>query len=838
LTGGVDQSILSLFNLSEYYNSTRILAIQHAECNVSFESGRLIYPLSASKSLSTIRVAFKRENDSSLRLKGSSLEIVQFLSFLVYSPPTDHKDILFATLSLSDRLDGTFSLNLTGYVNILSLNKPPVIKLNSNATKFFATEDEGSEIFKISIEDPDSLHISLNLSVSSGSILYGDLSDQLISINGISEDISTTVNSLRYVPPKNVNALNSVEITAKITVYDGVDTSQLIVPIHVHAVNDPPNFKCSENVNVYENTPFDIGTIKCVVDDIDSDWVFLSLTVFNGTIISSGKTPCPSSIPESNTTCFSGSVKRVNKALSSVIFSPFIDYIGSTQFYFQMTDDKNYFGLINHTTLVNISPQSSVGKLEMTAYDAMSEEDVAGIQLQGLKITNLSSNSASTATVFLSAGTNLSFVVQNDKSLTTTTTTYASNLTFTGSLQEINDYLLQIYMQPQLNFNGLSEIKAFIVDKFNQFVSPVKFLFYFSPVNDPPLVKLHVPSVTCNSSVVEGCKLNILIQDPDASEKPCSHGNLFLVNVTANFSGYFEIPDKRGTLLLLNSSSGLSFKISSFVSNNKLIDIVFHPKPGIFGDALIYVSVSDEGNCGDIKKPKVVLTSNATEILTVSSQFLLPRFQLSSSNMNISYALNFSLPSVQVFDDFQGKLLSVNISLMNEESDSLLYSNNMSKGKYVTFTSKNPKEMESFISKVKYFTTDKSQQLDLILFNLSNSVYSSHGVIKVFKKLDKINPFNESMNIITLRQILNSNIFPGILSNDFVIQQEKCHLKMICLCCSFIRIGMTESLRSGVDYFYNNSIALKELKLVGFPLQIEKAKLISVIVMGIDYCNY
>jgi hypothetical protein len=273
---------------------------------------------------------------------------------------------------------------------------------------------------------------------------------------------------------------------------------------------------------------------------------------------------------------------------------------------------------------------------------------------------------------------------------------------------------------------------------------------------------------------------------------------------------------------LSNSSSGLSFKISSFVSNNKIINIIFHPKPGIFGDALIYVIVSDEGNCGDIKKPKVVLTSNTTEILTVSPQFLVPLFQFSSSNMNISYALNFSLPSVQIFNDLQGKLLSVNISFMNEESDSLLYSN-ISKGKYVTFTSKNPKELESFISKVKYFTTDKREQLDLLLFNLSNSVYSSHRIIKVFKKLDKINPFNESMNIITLRRILNSNIFPGILSNDFVMQQEKCHLKMVCSCCSFIRIGMTESLRSGVDYFYSNSIALKELKLVGFPLQIEKA---------------
>ena len=576
-------------------------------------------------------------------------------------------------------------------------NKSPVIR-SATRNRLVVIEDVPSMPFNFSVEDEDTLSVSLSISVSAGTLLYGSFEGTILTINGTCSDLSQTVRSIKYLSPKDQNVRTIGLVEAKVNLTDGVggDTYHnywlLIQP-----ANDSPYVSLS-SVDLLTSTSDVLTLSNVTVRDVDvGEHLIVQLTVSSGVLTARGLDIASILVSTPQQLRFKGTLSAVNYALSKIEYTSAdgTNFVESDILNLVVQDAQEV--QVEQDVVINIHKDSQAeGTIRFTKRVLTTLEDKQ-LALPPLKFSKFvyREDSIFTLQVVISTANGNSLTEPfafNVTSLMNEESDYFSarhlddviGFELSGKVSLLSEILPRVSLVPPLNFNGYVYLVAAIIaiDKnvISENIPSSQLAVAFQPVNDAPDVAAWVSGdrssdIATDCEEDEGCFLHVSITDVDASEVSCPGGNVFQVDVEVDpaWDGgavNFEYSDESLCQQVLPTLSttkpnALSLKCSAFsLSPPTPIIVSVRTRENFYGnDIPLLVSVSDSGSCGS--GGAIVVTRPVNfNILPVND---LPKISVAAGHMLCSEDLACELPAIVVSDvDLKTQeVLTVTISVQN-----------------------------------------------------------------------------------------------------------------------------------------------------------------------------
>jgi hypothetical protein len=218
----------------------------------------------------------------------------------------------------------------------------------------------------ITVKDVDTANLDVVLTVPAGKgaltlnspggglIVAGDGTNTVI-ISGPWDGaggINAALNGSYYAPPVDFYTTADTPVPLEITATDGIATSNLIVELNVHPVNDPPTIAKPGDPTINEDTPYSLAGIV-IRDDSPNGHSSTSLSKVQFSLSANhGRfniTPNPagSVVVDSNGTSsvtITGTVKDINTTLDRSRYQPLLDFNGSDVLTIHVDDLGNIGG--------------------------------------------------------------------------------------------------------------------------------------------------------------------------------------------------------------------------------------------------------------------------------------------------------------------------------------------------------------------------------------------------------------------------------------------------------------------------------------------------------------
>lgn len=823
-------------------DNKRLLALPRAEGIISFVAStknRIVVPVDKLKNIPPVYVL--NNTGSFIRFRGTGQQVSDYLKYLIYTPLATYWGEESFVLAIDDILYNRYSLQVRVNISTIFVNQAPVVTRGD--TYVTVHESKTSNPFNFSVADTDSEVLSFTLSVDNGLIGYGSIWDRQVVINGSHDDIEQTVSSLLY-KLENVEGPNPIVIATGIAFDGELHSVAQVQVLVVKTVESPPSLMLQENATVLEGSQLSIGHFITVYD-VDSSLITIKLSVSHGRLSTSlpARVVC---VNESICT-ISNSPTIVNNYLQTINYNTRENWVGTDSVQIAVTDNHQRGHLIDLENNSSNTNWQLIQTMPIVVYQnpypgtiyVDSSPFVQGYEGQSaaMKFAMFSlKNVSSLRVVNLAFTSSFGDVVvgRNWGALPVAVSMNASGTMFVKGVASDLSGLLKsgVFLIPNPLINGMIYLHAEIVDETSIAISSTYASAYLFPVNQAPTIDLFpsVPGAPCIGEY--GCRLNLTISDPDASEQVCMHGNFFLVNITTNIvEGLVVSLADRGGTHILSDGAFLVFKVRASAANYKVKQIIIQPQSGWFGSLSVAVTVSDEGSCGgSASDPNalVPLQASANVDLIVMPTVLPPKMQFKGSTILTCQATtSCSLPKVSLVDDKQGNLLTVCVSLDNRNNvGTLAYLKNTST-KFV-LTTRTADEVAQFISSI-LFTVSSYQTLPIsVTIALNNTLYSQNYTVTYYLlPATPTNPFvadKQMLQITTLYpQYSIFNDIP-ILSEKYLSEngEDVVQLSLSCACCSLLRISLVDSISVGVAPFSDN-YAGRSLFLRGFASAVNAA---------------
>jgi VCBS repeat-containing protein len=287
--------------------------------------------------------------ESSLKLTqttGVTLE-QEASQFIVVTGPISDMNNALATLMVTytPNFNGTDVLTITsndlGYtgvdnkplsdtdsvtITVLPVNDPPEIDL----PKTLSLNEDESESFTASVNDPDDTTMHVRLMVANGTLqlnqntgLTGDYAaSNALSFTGNMDDVNNALSLITYTPASDISGAYTITMITSDN-ESLTDTSEMTVTIN--AINDTPVISCQPLA--YTTNEDTSTSISASISDVDAGdkSVETTILVTNGSI----HINWDGSVQNYTNLTMPDTITKINQALSSFDFLPTKDYFGN-----------------------------------------------------------------------------------------------------------------------------------------------------------------------------------------------------------------------------------------------------------------------------------------------------------------------------------------------------------------------------------------------------------------------------------------------------------------------------------------------------------------------------
>jgi VCBS repeat-containing protein len=575
--------------------------------------------------------------DSTMIFTGTLADINAALDGLRYLPAANYNgsDTLVVTVSDlgntgaggTQSTSGSTGISVSSENDAPTLTLPPAQSIDEDASLLFSAAN-GNAI-TIDDVDADAGQLQVTLSVASGVLTLSQLAglafsagdgtaDATMTFTGTLADINAALNGLRYAPGLDYNGSDTLAVLVNDqgnTGSGGALSASGNVSLTVNPINDAPLLSIPGNQTVNEdaNLVFSgAGGNAITLTDVDagSSPVQVTLTATNGVLTLgsfAGLTFTSGDGSGDATMTFTGTLAAINSALSGLVFRGDAHYngpagiglavsdLGNTGAGGALTDSKTFAINVNPVndapTLTTPGPQSvnEDGVLVFSSSNAISVSDV---DADGgfIRITL----TVGQGTLTLSQTTGLTFSVGDG--------TGDANMTFTGTLADINVALNGLRYAPGLNYNGNDTLAVLVNDQGNtgsggaQSAS-ANIAITVSAVNDAPTLSVPGPQATTEDTalVFSSAGSNaVTFADLDAASSAVrvtltvTHGTLTLAGIA-------------GLTFLTGDGAGdatMTFTGTLAAVNAALNGLRYVPNLEYNGPDQLVVSIDDQGNTG------------------------------------------------------------------------------------------------------------------------------------------------------------------------------------------------------------------------------------------------
>jgi hypothetical protein len=468
--------------------------------------------------------------DATMTFTGTLTDINAALDGMTFSPALNYNGPATIAVNVNDQGNtgqvGALSDSKTLDVTVDAVNDAPVNVVPVNQTVvedtvlFFSTAT-GNAI-RVTDLDAASGLLEVTLTATNGSLTLANLNglvfstgdgtgDVTMTFTGTLTDINAALEGMAFAPFANVNGAASVQISTNDQGNTGIGGAQSdtdTVNIFVTAVNDAPVVTAPTPQVTNEDTALVFSTTNgnaISVYDVDAAILRVTLSVTNGTLALAGTTGLTFIAGDGNgdaTMTFTGSQADINAALDGLSFSPGLNYNGSSTLQISTSDqgqtgtggvktDSASVGIT--VNAINDAPVNTVPGAQVVDEDGtlvfsfangnrilVSDIDAGGASI---RITLTATNGV----LSLAGITGLSFSGGVGDGVDDAT------MTFTGSINDINDALEGLIFKPLANFAGPATIQIVTNDRGRNgaggpLSSTSTIGVTVNPINDAPVV--------------------------------------------------------------------------------------------------------------------------------------------------------------------------------------------------------------------------------------------------------------------------------------------------------------------------------------------------------------
>jgi hypothetical protein len=464
-------------------------------------------------------------NSSACRGLGSALTKLVADNVTIFEPTRNINGLVTFDMSLYDA-EWKFDKK-TINVNVLPVDD--IARIQFPSRTMVVEEDQVLPLTGIKLTDVDALPndvFLVSFECSNGKIATAlannegvDISTngREISIRGILVNVNEAIRLLQYSPDIGYSGIDKIVAIVN-------ELPEDVIRVEIFSVNSAPVIHGPSSVGAVEDVPLIISGFFITdadVQDTEGSAVVLNMTVVNGTLqfdklqglhIMSGSNDSPS-------ISLSGSLTRVNYALSKMIFKGVEHHFGHASLQI-VVDDLGNTGsggarTASQTVDVTLLPVDDQPKLyfngesskEGMVYEVLGREDVL-VLLPPVRVVDVDAvpNKIVTANISLvgmhgsigSGSSGVAFLAKN-----------SSHISMRGLIKDVNRGLANISYMGSTHFAGIQNLKI------EADASVLDLRIVLTAENDPPAVKIsgdHVQVYEDTSSVLSG----ISIVDPDS----------------------------------------------------------------------------------------------------------------------------------------------------------------------------------------------------------------------------------------------------------------------------------------------------------------------------------
>ncbi|MEE9451397.1 MAG: hypothetical protein V3V61_01410, partial [Gammaproteobacteria bacterium] len=444
---------------------------------------------------------------TSMTFTGTLTNVNTAITNLTYQGNTDFNGIDNLNISVNDGSALVNNKNIA--IMVSAVNDAPALSVPGAQT---VNEDtafviNGTTVSDIDVSGDD---LEVTLSVNDGTITLvsttglnfssGNDGSENMVFTGTLANINTAIATLTYQGNTDFNGADSLSISVNDqgnTGFGGALVDSDSIAITVNAVNDAPTLNVPSAQATNEDTALVInGTTIADVDASDND-LAVTLSVTDGTITlasTAGLNFSAGSDTQASMT-FTGTLANINTAIVSLTYQGDADFNGTDTLNIFVSDQGNTGSggvLMDNDSIaitvnaVNDAPTLSVPGTQVVDEDTalvingttISDVDVAAGDLEiTLSVDN--------GTITLASTTGLNFSDGDDGQ---------TNMTFTGSLTNINNAIATLTYQSDIGFGGLDALNISVDDKGNTgggyLVDNDNIVIAVNTVNDAPVLNI------------------------------------------------------------------------------------------------------------------------------------------------------------------------------------------------------------------------------------------------------------------------------------------------------------------------------------------------------------
>ncbi|KPA14618.1 outer membrane adhesin-like protein, partial [Candidatus Magnetomorum sp. HK-1] len=534
------------------------------------------------------------------------------------NPQSNANGNLVMTIVATDTegLTASMSFNLT----ITKVNDSPTISIENN--KFTTKKNMSKSITGISIDDIDAGNNAILITLTAGAdgtLTINDQNDASLSITKTVSEINNLLTALEYQPALSATGIRLITITVNDLGHSGSTSLSVSKTIQIEITdnNVAPENSVPKTLIMNEDETLSITPISVYDMDAANNPIHVTLTAKNAFLTLSkinGLTLLDGNYNASQLIVISGSQNDIRIAFEYMTLTCATDYNGQAIVTIA-TNDLGYSGVsggplsdsdsITITVLpVNDPPVNTLPE-SLTTNEDISKSFTAQVSDPDNLAINVKFK-VDTGLIQLSATTGLSGK-----------TSEGNYLSFTGTIDDLNNAMTNISYTPTANLSGIYAITMTICDA-NACDEDIMSLTITS-INDAPTISCDSLSYSINEDTT--FSMSAVITDVDAGNNEImvsidvSHGSLVMntSNVTAVENGtHYTIT---GTIPNINKSLNM---------------FTYTPTANYFGDAGITITVNDMGFTPSPSKSDQKVISIV--ILPVNDP---PLFELSQTSITV-----------------------------------------------------------------------------------------------------------------------------------------------------------------------------------------------------------
>ncbi len=441
-----------------------------------------------------------------------------------------------------------------------------------------------------------------------GGTLYQNNGTTVIPNGGFITVAQASAPGLRFRPDPDFNGTATFDIQGATAAADQGLSGAVTVSIPVAAVNDRPVNTAPSPQIARQNTPtipasfaFTGGAALSVFDvDSGPGSITVQLDVSTGTLSATGSNVSGS--PSSSLQII-GNLSQVNAALSTLRFTPNVNFLGAVTLT-MLTSDQGNTGIggtlfdtdtVNITVLAdNIAPVLSVPGSQTFNEDT----SLAFSTATGNAIT-ISDADSGTRPVTVTLNSTLGVMTISPLGGAAVTGSGSASVTVLGSQASVNSTLNTLVYIPTLNANGTGAIQVSVNDRGN--------FGFGGPLITNSNIALNITAI--NDTPVNSAPLSVSTQEDQSIVFTSGNGNQISVsdvdaatgNVTVTLTvlhGIVSVNPVGGVTIPVNFAPSVSVTGSIANVNSALAFVNYRPDAGYTGGDSLTIVTNDQGNTG------------------------------------------------------------------------------------------------------------------------------------------------------------------------------------------------------------------------------------------------